>query len=509
LLKGCVRQTTGGAVIVGSVFPNAVDGNLFAIKLDRFGEIAWKVVLGGSSTYEVGFAIQQAIDGGFFIAGYIDDDRTGKSNGVLIKLTATGTYDSSKLIGATTERSRGYAIEKTVDNGFVITGQAGNSRGAQYDGDILFIKLSALGDVESQHSFGGLDTSSGQSVQQAKDGSYVIAGSYVNPMLMQVSESGVILQQKIVQGLTGGFSYIQPTSDNGYIAIGAFRVGTGTKDAFIMIVKLNPFLEIDWSKACGDQSSGSVSYAAGVQIKEVSSGGFIATGASLYGGDRRVVVMRLDSEGQFLWQRILDHVEDPGGYAYSEYGTAITEAEDGGFLLTGNLEIPGLVPFVAKIDSVGTIDICEDYWVNVTLAEWDIPINLVDTQALSLFRISDAPRNVYMTTQGLTLSAFEDMVLCDRSNSHESGGGFNPYLLLWAPMICCLLCLFGAKSESSGGSGTGNGEIELSSRSERAAADRSSAREERARRERDVRRENDLENFSRQWDLDKAKERAS
>lgn len=72
-------------------------------------------------------------------------------------------------------------------------------------------------------------------------------------------------------------------------------------------------------------------------IKNVSTGGFIATGQSTSGGGGAILV-RIDNNGNVLWSYRYQCANIPAGNASSEWGSSVIETSDGGFLVGGGVD---------------------------------------------------------------------------------------------------------------------------------------------------------------------------
>lgn len=72
-------------------------------------------------------------------------------------------------------------------------------------------------------------------------------------------------------------------------------------------------------------------------IKNVSTGGYIITGSSTSGGGGAILV-RIDANGGVLWAYRYQLPNIPSGNASNEYGNAVIETSDGGFLVGGGVD---------------------------------------------------------------------------------------------------------------------------------------------------------------------------
>ncbi|MBC7864389.1 MAG: SprB repeat-containing protein [Bacteroidia bacterium] len=72
-------------------------------------------------------------------------------------------------------------------------------------------------------------------------------------------------------------------------------------------------------------------------IKNVSTGGYIITGSSTNGGGGALLV-RIDNSGAVLWAKKYQLPDRPASNASNEYGNAVIETSDGGFLVGGGVD---------------------------------------------------------------------------------------------------------------------------------------------------------------------------
>lgn len=99
-------------------------------------------------------------------------------------------------------------------------------------------------------------------------------------------------------------------------------------------------------------------------IKNVSTGGFIITGSSTSGGGGAILV-RLDNSGNVQWAFRYQLPDKPSGNASNEYGNAVIETSDGGFLVGGGVDyfwdgvsastVDTTSAFGFKVDASGTL----------------------------------------------------------------------------------------------------------------------------------------------------------
>ena len=137
-------------------------------------------------------------------------------------------------------------------------------------------------------------------------------------------------------------SYLQQTSDGGYIAIGQYEFPV---DQAIWILKLNSNGSIVWQKGFSDRISGK-------SIQQTSDGGYIVLGVTTY-VNNSIIAIKLDSNGDPTWKNAYDDM-----YLTDIVPSSIQETSDGGYILTYYYyDGAGLL----KLNSNGTISWIKNY----------------------------------------------------------------------------------------------------------------------------------------------------
>jgi hypothetical protein len=307
-----IQQTSDGGYILssstssndGDVSGNHGESDLWVVKLDATGQTTWQRTYGGSSG-ESGGAIEQAADGGYFLAGssYSNDGDASGSHGNLdlwiLRLDSTGEIQWQRMLG-----SSGYdelsGMRITPDGGCIVIGSVGEVADGDitvvYGGyDIWVAKLDPLGELEWEQSYGGSGNDFGQDITSYGNDGYVFAGStsssdidisvnhgFQDIWLVHISSEGTIEWESTF----GGSNLETPlsvcnTTDAGFAVVG-FTASSdgqvtgyhgGSSDAWA--IKVNSAGELVWENTFGGSGGDGFS-----EILPTPDGGFATVGSS-------------------------------------------------------------------------------------------------------------------------------------------------------------------------------------------------------------------------------------
>lgn len=117
---------------------------------------------------------------------------------------------------------------------------------------------------------------------------------------------------------------VQMTEDGGYIIAGSTSSFSAGENDF-WLLKFDSNNDISWQKTYGDSGN---DYA--TDIQQISQGGYIVVGTtySFGAGGSDIWVLRLDGNGDILWQKSY------GGSSF-DYGTCVQQISDG-YIVAGN-----------------------------------------------------------------------------------------------------------------------------------------------------------------------------
>jgi hypothetical protein len=252
------------------------------------------------------------------------------------------------------ENDWGHSVQQTSDGGYIITGYT-SSFGAG-ENDVYLIKTDSLGDTLWTKTYGGFDSDIGWSVQQTKEGGYIITGrtksfgGEYEAYLIKTDSSGDSLWTRTFGGSNDDYGYIvqQTVPDGGYIITGyTYSFGAGRADVYL--IKTDSLGDTLWTKTYG---STDIDY--GYSVQQTSDGGFIIAGYTYSGsgsGSIDAYLIKTDPLGDTLWTKTI-------GGNYAEFGTSIQQTvSDKGYIIVGYSESssggwPGDI-YLIKTDSLG------------------------------------------------------------------------------------------------------------------------------------------------------------
>ena len=225
-----------GYIITGyTSFP---DGRkLWLIKIDSQGNKEWDIATGRADSEAA--QVQLTRDGGYIITGYTPSPSTGKEDVWLIKTDLKGHRNWSKTFGGL-NKDLGLSVQETREGGYIVTGLT-ESFGAG-KGDVWLIKTDKEGNKEWDRTFGGASFDSGASVQQTRDDGYIITGYNTTST-----------------GIARGYSKLFSTADLGRV----------------WLIKTDPYGNEQWNMTFGGTRSDW-----GNSVQETQDGGYIITGVT-------------------------------------------------------------------------------------------------------------------------------------------------------------------------------------------------------------------------------------
>jgi len=324
-----------GYIVVGNTNSNNGDlissfrnTDIWILKLNKNGNIVWEKNYGGPNA-ESAYCVQQTIDGGYIVAGYADSsDGDGSQNARgldvwVLKLSNIGNLQWEKTYGGT-EADVASHIEQTKDGGFIVSASSTSNNGdvEKNNGgsDYWILELDRSGDKIWSKNYGGESFDRTACIKQTFDNGYIVAG-------YSLSENGDI------SGNIGSYDY--------------------------WIVKLNNTGDLVWEK-----NYGGTSLDFPTSVIQVEDGGYIVAGYTISddvdvkenNGDYDYWIVKLDRNGNLEWSK------NYGG-SENDFANSIQQTDNGEYIIAGStlsldIDVQGnsIDNFlVIKIDKFGTI----------------------------------------------------------------------------------------------------------------------------------------------------------
>ncbi|OGU59238.1 MAG: hypothetical protein A2X64_01725 [Ignavibacteria bacterium GWF2_33_9] len=261
---------------------------------------------------------------------------------------------------------------------------------------IMIIMLSSINlsaktapSIEWAKSYGGNGYDQATSIDNTKDGGYIICGSTgsnnydVNGnhgesdyWIIKLNANGKIEWQKCLGGTNGeGTNFIKQTSDGGYIVVGDSFSNDGDVTgnhggADCLIFKLDSVGSIQWQKCFGGKRNEKAN-----SIIQTSDGGYIFAGTTIsidgdvFGKHNELDekyqdhvyfsdcwIVKLDSNGSIQWQKCL-------GGNNNDQAKSIQQTSDGGYIVAGSTESHDGDVSGFHGDTTNILYIYPDYWL--------------------------------------------------------------------------------------------------------------------------------------------------
>ncbi|MHA2675518.1 MAG: choice-of-anchor Q domain-containing protein [bacterium JZ-2024 1] len=349
-----IQQTADGGFIVAGNSDSfgAHPGNFWVLKLDPAGNVAWQKLYSGE-LLEYAYSVQQTADGGYIVAGWTQSFGAGNADFWVLKLDGSGNVVWQKTYGGASNE-HAYAIQQTVDGGYIVTGWTFSFGAGRRD--LWILKLDGSGNVVWQKTYGGTGDEWAESIQQTADGGFIVAGSTesfgagnADFWVLKLDGSGNVVWQKTYGGTSHDFGYtIQQTADGGFIVAGSTEsFGAGIVDFWAL--KLDGSGHIVWQKTYGGASD-EYAYA----IQQTADGGYIVAGYTGSFTFEDFLVLKLDSLGNLVWQKTY-------GVPGSDFAYSVQQIADGGYIVagaSGALGSGGRDSWVLRLNASGDIPGC-------------------------------------------------------------------------------------------------------------------------------------------------------
>ena len=367
-----VTKTADGGFMIGG-YTQSMDGDIseknhedfdfWLLKFNALGDLQWNTTV-GTSFNEKSADIIQTPELGYVVVGSFDQNNQHQTRDDFwaVKVDASAALEWEKAFGYE-GLDTATALLQTNDGGYLLTGVldvtasegAGNTAPKKRlqkhaGGDYWLIKLNAEGILQWSQYYGGSFTDTPAGVVETADGGFLLVGtsdsndvdisankgSY-DIWLVKASSTGVLEWEKSYGGSQlDQASAITETTDGNFIIVGDTRSDDGdishNKGASdLWVLKISPQGTLLWEKTFGGTD-----FDTGRSVCLASDGGFYVAGHSrssegdltLNNGQNDAWVMKINSEGNLMWQKSI------GGTGI-DFANAIAELEDESLIVVG------------------------------------------------------------------------------------------------------------------------------------------------------------------------------
>ncbi len=329
-LNDVLTTPDGGYITVGNTqAPNVLDRQVFLIKTDADGVSQWTSSFGDTDLSEFPKSLVNDGLGGYVIGGTTVSD--GISYAFLARTDAVGNM--LWMTHSAQDSVQGWQVIRLSDGNFALVGSLllPSSPGVP-NSEVFLMKADANGNILWTNTYGGSGFDEGRSLVETPEHDLILAGHTTSfgagnydAFLVKTNDAGIQLWTE-TYGTTGAeFCHaIIPTSDGNYALTGRQEIGSSTgQDAYLL--KINPDGDQIWWKPFELQ---------GVQnanaVQEVGAQGFVLIGdvQATINGERQVLMLRADSNGDYQSQKQFGGIMGDGG-------NAVRGAPGNGFVIAG------------------------------------------------------------------------------------------------------------------------------------------------------------------------------
>ena len=349
----------GGFVIIGTTASYGSGANdVWLLKINSNGDKLWDRTFGGEED-DKGFSIKKTTDGGYILGGTTNSFNVSEESVWLIKVNNEGIEEWNHIYTNIYDENTGWSINKnaiisevqqTSDNGYILIGTY-NFRSGAYcaDDGVLVIKTDDKGDYDWIQIYGYDKCSNGYDIQQTIDGGFIIAGEWGNSTawIIKINQSGVIQWETNIEDEGIGLDHdeyavsVFQTDDGNFILSGTWSESNTfydkDTDHNMWLCKLDATGNLIWSLNYGENGLDGNNNDFGKDLFPTQDGGYVILGNTKsyredilydsYEGD--LWILKTDAEGNQLAHTVIGDDSD-------FVGNSIVQTSDGSYLIVGS-----------------------------------------------------------------------------------------------------------------------------------------------------------------------------
>ncbi|MEM6346602.1 MAG: caspase family protein [Bacteroidota bacterium] len=322
------NTATGDYVVAG--FTNSFGSgksDVWVMKLDQFGGEVWRQFF-GDPDYDWANDLIETRDGNYVVIGYTRDKVSGKNNAWVFQLNRHGELMWTRTFGGS-DADEARSIIQTKDGGFAVAGFSySNSKGKS---DIWLLRLNAVGEILWDRQYGGSGIEKAYSIQETDDEGFVIGGyqhynetNRADMLVVRTDRNGKGIWRKVVRAPGNDvIESVLQTDEGQFLAAGwRYNESNGSLDGCLIHLSAS-------GRVLKEHLLGGTGKDAFYDLIATQDGGYLLTGQSTsFSKSSDLWIVKLDARLRQTWQkRSLGESDD--------YGRAVTQVADGGYLVTG------------------------------------------------------------------------------------------------------------------------------------------------------------------------------
>ncbi len=406
--RSIIQTSNGGFAMTGETALGAGSTDLWISAFDALGAEQWTKTLGSTGS-ETSYDLIETSDGGYAVTGGTSLG-TGSNDIWISKFNSSGVEQWTKTLNnGASANVEAYAIIQTSDSGYAVTGR--NSLGLGIY-DLWLAKFDSSGVEQWTTTLTPGAINFGEDLVQTSDGGFVTVGESdgvgagnFDLMLSKFDSSGVEQWTKTLGGTSADLAYSMIQTTDGSLVVTGETASYGAGSNDLWISKFDSSGVEQWTKTLGGTGNDS-----GYDLVQASDGGFAVTGqtASYGAGGDDLWISKFDSSGVEQWTKTV-------GGAASDYGRAITQASDGGYVvagLTNDYGAGGNDLWIVKFGSAGETPGCSSGCTFQSISESSQSISESDQSITEVaLTITEAAQTLTESSQTLTENYFMSLGL--------------------------------------------------------------------------------------------------
>ncbi len=325
-----IHQANDGGFFIGGTTEWSGNGenDMYLVRTDVHGETLWTKTYGGAEE-DYASSMQLTTDGGVIIAGWTNSFGAGGTDFYLVKTDSAGDTLWTNTFGGVGEDSA-KSVTTTSDGGFVLCGTT-NSFGNGYQYDVYVVKTDSLGQFLWDHRSGGVVDDGASSIQQTRDGGYILAGRTANSdgnhniYVEKLNAAGhTTWYQAFSPGIDNQAASVIQVNDGNYVVAGYAFINPDALQYLLMKISAN-------GSAMWTRTYGSNLWEVAYSVRQTSDHGYAIAGSkwvTLMPDSTQLSLVRTDSLGHLRWDRTYS-------LKLIDEATSLDITQDGNYALIG------------------------------------------------------------------------------------------------------------------------------------------------------------------------------